>query len=530
MKVKTLLVLAAIFVSAVNAAFAQSDERFDLVINNARIVDGTGNPWFHGSIGVRDGKIIKISRFELRNAAKTIDANGQIVAPGFIDVHAHTEDIFSNPTAENFIRMGVTSLVTGNCGGSVTDVGEFLGRFKEKPLAINLATLIAHGSVRSKVMGLDDRAPTAEEQQKMNGLVEQGMKDGAVGLSTGLIYVPGTFAKTDEVIELAKVASRYGGTYASHIRNEGNEVVDAIKEAINIGEQANMPVEISHFKIASRALWGQTATTIGLVEDARRRGLTVTVDQYAYTASSTSLDSRMPSWAIAGGREEGKKRLADPATKARIITEMKEWLKKAKFKDFSFAYVASYRANPEFNGRNIAEISRIVRGKKKLDDQLEQIFDMYQKGGAQMVYRQMDEPDVQNIMRQPFTMIASDSGVRQFGSGVPHPRGYGNNARVLGRYVRELKIITLEDAIRKMTSLPAQTFNLRDRGQIREGFAADIVIFDDAKVTDKATYETPHQYAEGFSNVIVNGQVVFDGSRMTGTMSGEPLKGTGKSN
>lgn len=530
MKLKTFLVLAAIFASAINAAFAQSDERFDLVINNARIIDGTGNPWFHGSIGVRDGKITKISRFDLKNAAQTIDANGQIVAPGFIDVHAHTEDIFSNPTAENFIRMGVTSLITGNCGGSVTDVGEFLGRFKEKPLAINLATLIAHGSVRSKVMGLDNRAPTAEEQQKMNGLVEQGMKDGAVGLSTGLIYVPGTFAKTDEVIELAKVASRYGGTYASHIRNEGNEVVDAIKEAINIGEQANMPVEISHFKIASRALWGQTATTIGLVEDARKRGLTVTVDQYAYTASSTSLDSRLPSWAIAGGREEGKKRLAEPATKAKIISEMKEWLKKAKFKDFSFAYVASYRANPEFNGRNIAEITQTVRGKKKLDDQLEQIFDMYQKGGAQMVYRQMDEPDVQNIMRQPFTMIASDSGVRQFGSGVPHPRGYGNNARVLGRYVRELKIITLEDAIRKMTSLPAQTFNLRDRGQLREGFAADIVIFDDAKVTDKATYETPHQYAEGFSNVIVNGQVVFDGSRMTGTMSGEPLKGTGKPN
>lgn len=530
MKLTTFLVLAAIFASAVNAAFAQSDERFDLVINNARIIDGTGNPWFHGSIGVRDGKITKISRFDLKNAAQTIDANGQIVAPGFIDVHAHTEDIFSNPTAENFIRMGVTSLITGNCGGSVTDVGEFLGRFKEKPLAINLATLIAHGSVRSKVMGLDNRAPTAEEQQKMNGLVEQGMKDGAVGLSTGLIYVPGTFAKTDEVIELAKVASRYGGTYASHIRNEGNEVVDAIKEAINIGEQANMPVEISHFKIASRALWGQTATTIGLVEDARKRGLTVTVDQYAYTASSTSLDSRLPSWAIAGGREEGKKRLAEPATKARIISEMKEWLKKAKFKDFSFAYVASFRANPEFNGKNIAEITQTVRGKKKLDDQLEQIFDMYQKGGAQMVYRQMDEPDVQNIMRQPFTMIASDSGVRQFGSGVPHPRGYGNNARVLGRYVRELKLITLEDAIRKMTSLPAQTFNLRDRGQIREGFAADIVIFDDAKVADKATYETPHQYAEGFSNVIVNGQVVFDGSKMTGTMSGEPLKGTGKPN
>jgi N-acyl-D-amino-acid deacylase len=507
--------------------FAQAPERYDLVINNARIVDGTGNPWFRGAIGVRGGKIATISRFDLTNAESIIDAKNQIVAPGFIDVHAHTEDIFNNPTAENFVRMGVTSLITGNCGGSVTDVGEFLGRFRETPLAVNLATLVAHGSVRSKVMGLDNRPPTPEEHKQMNAVVEKGMEDGAVGLSTGLIYVPGTFAKTEEVVELAKVASRYGGTYASHIRNEGDEVVAAIKEAINIGEQANMPVEISHFKISSRALWGQTPTTLGLVEDARRRGLTVTVDQYAYTASSTSLDARMPNWAIAGGREEGKKRLADPETKAKIVREMKEGLKRSKFKDYSFAYVASYRANPEFNGKSIAEITQLVRGKKKLDEQIEQIFEMYGKGGAQMVYRMMEEADVQNIMRQPYTMIASDSGVRTFGAGVPHPRGYGNNARVLGRYVRELKIVSLEDAIRKMTSLPAQTFNLRDRGQLREGFAADIVIFDEAIVSDKATFESPHQYAVGFSNVIVNGKIVFDGHKMTGTMPGAPLRGQG---
>jgi N-acyl-D-amino-acid deacylase len=525
MKPTALLLLILLLASV---AFSQNGERYDLVINNARIVDGTGNPWFRGAVGIRGGKIAAVSRFDLTNAETVIDAKNQIVAPGFIDVHAHTEDIFNNPTAENFIRMGVTSLVTGNCGGSVTEVGEFLGHFSGKPLAVNLATLIAHGSVRSKVMGLENRAPTPEEQQKMNAIVEQAMKDGAVGLSTGLIYVPGTFAKTEEVVELAKVASRFGGTYASHIRNEGDEVVAAVKEAINIGEQANMPVEISHFKIASKALWGQTPLTLGLVEDARRRGLTVTIDQYAYTASSTSLDSRMPSWAIAGGREEGRKRLADPATKDKVVAEMKAGLKRSKFKDFSHAYVASYRANPEFNGKNIAEITQIARGKKKLDDQLEQIFEMYSKGGAQMVYRQMDEKDVQNIMRQPYTMIASDSGVRNFGSGVPHPRGYGNNARVLGRYVRELKIIPLEDAIRKMTSLPAQTFNLRDRGQIREGFAADIVIFDDAKVGDKATFEAPHQYAEGFSNVIVNGKIVFDGAKMTGVMSGAPLRGSGQ--
>lgn len=527
-KLVSLLMSAVMVLSSGVVGSAQTAERFDMIITNARIIDGTGNPWFRGSIAIKDGRIAGVGRFERAEAKHVIDARGQIVAPGFIDVHAHTEDIFNNPTAENFVRMGVTSLITGNCGGSATDIAEFLGRFKTKPLAVNLGTLIGHNSVRSKVMGLDNRDPSDDEQAKMNELVEQGMKDGAVGLATGLIYVPGTYSKTEEVVQLAKAASKYGGTYASHIRDEGSEVIKAINEAINIGEQANMPVEISHFKISSKALWGKSPTTIGLVEAARARGLSVTVDQYAYTASSTSLDSRMPTWAIAGGREEGKKRIADPAMKQKIVRDMKEDLKKKKFKDYSYAYVASHRAKPEYAGKNIAEITQMAKGTKKVDAQIEQILEIYQNGGAQMVYRVMNEEDVQNIMRQPFTMIASDSGVRNFGSGVPHPRGYGNNARVLGQYVRELKIISLEDAIRKMTSLPAQTFNLRDRGLIRAGLAADLVIFDELKVGDKATFEAPHQYAEGFSAVIVNGEVVFDGTKLTGKMPGAPLLGPGR--
>ncbi|CAN5367713.1 amidohydrolase family protein [soil metagenome] len=527
MRIFQTLLIVALFITAINLSTAQSAPQYDLVITNARIVDGTGNPWFRGSIAIKDGRVTRVGWFDASEAKETIDAKNNIVAPGFIDVHAHSESVFEQPNAENFIRMGVTTLITGNCGGSHTDIGEFLGRIREKPLAINISTLIGHNSVRSAVMGLDNRAPTAEEQQKMNGLVEKAMRDGAVGLSTGLIYLPGTFSNTAEVIELAKAASKFGGTYASHIRDEGTGVVDAINEAINIGEQAKMPVEISHFKISAKSLWGQNQKTLGLVRDARARGLAVTVDQYAYPASSTSLDVRLPNWAIAGGREEGKKRLADPETRAKIIADMKKGMEERGFTDYAYAFVATYRENPEFNGKNIAQISKMARSKDDLDSQIEQILEMYSKGGAQMVYQVMSEDDVKSIMAEPFTMIASDSGIREFGAGVPHPRGYGNNARVLGRYVRELKIITLEDAVRKMTSLPANTFGLRDRGQIREGFAADLVIFDEKTVSDRATFDAPHQYAVGFANVIVNGRSVFDGAKMTGNMSGQAIRGNG---
>ena len=497
---------------------------YDVVITNGRIVDGSGNPWYRADIGIRDGHISFIGRIDPSSAAHVFDAKGQIVAPGFIDVHTHVESIYSLPAAENFVRMGVTSLVTGNCGSSVTDVGQFLGQIKNKPLAVNLATLIAHGSVRRKVMGLDDRAPTPDELKQMEAIVEQAMKDGAVGLSTGLIYTPGTFAKTDEIVDLARIVARHGGLYATHMRNEGEKVADAIKESIQIGEQAGLPVEISHFKISSRKLWGQSPMTIGLVRDARARGLSVTVDQYAYTASSTSLDSRLPSWLRAGGLEESKKRLAEPAQRERVVKEMKEGLKRSGFKDYSYAMVASYEPDRSFNGKSIAEIAKQVRGKDDINDQIEQIITMFETGGAGMVYHGMSEDDVQNIMREPFTMIASDSGVRQVDESVPHPRGYGNNVRVLGRYVRELKLISLEDAIRKMTSLPAQTFGFQDRGLLRPGFAADLVIFDEKTVGDRATYDNPHQFPTGIGSVFVNGEIVFSEGAMTIARPGVALR------
>ena len=534
MKIRPLLhptVSALLMVMLASGYFASLHARrsaepiYDLVITNGRVVDGTGNPWFRADVAIKGGRIVRVGPVAQGEAARVVDARGQIVAPGFIDVHTHVESIYRQPAAENFVRMGVTSLVTGNCGSSSTDVKEFLGRIKESPLAVNLATLIAHGSVRSKVMGLGNRAPTPEELQKMELMVERGMKDGAVGLSTGLIYVPGVYAKTDEVVALARVASRHNGLYATHMRNEGTEVAAAIRESIEIGEQARLPVEISHFKISARKLWGQSEMTLSLVREARKRGLAVTVDQYAYTASSTSLDIRLPDWLLDGGRDEGKKRLADKALRERVKREMKEGLKRTGFKDYDYAVVASYSPNPSFNGKSIKAIAKEVRGKSDLDSQIEQILEMYAAGGAGMVYHGMSEDDVKQIMREPFTMVASDSGVRRLGEGMPHPRGYGNNARVLGHYVRELRLLSLEDAVRKMTSLPAQTFNLRDRGLLREGFAADLVIFDEATINDRASFEQPHQYAAGISFVIVNGETVFANGEMTKSRPGVALRG-----
>ena len=506
---------------------AAPDVIYDVVVTNGRIVDGTGNPWFRADIGIRKGRIVRVGRINPIEGKSVVDAKDRIVAPGFIDVHTHVESLFSLPAAENFVRMGVTTLITGNCGTSTTDVAEFLGRVKARPTTVNVATLVGHGSVRRRVMNLDDRAPTPDELKQMEALVERAMKEGAVGLSTGLIYVPGPFAKTDEIVALARVVARHGGLYVTHMRSEGEQVFEAVRESIQIGEQAGLPVDISHFKISSKKLWGQTPATLQLIRDARARGLSVTVDQYSYAASSTSLEARVPAWIRAGGFEEAKKRLADKTTRQQVADEMKDVLKRSGFKDYSHSMVASYDADKSFNGKSIAEITELVRGKKDLKNQIEQVLTMYESGGASMVYHSMSEDDVQRIMREPFTMIGSDSGVRKIDESVPHPRGYGNNVRVLGRYVRELKIITLEDAIRKMTSFPAQTFGLRDRGVLREGFAADLVIFDASTVIDRATFTQPHQYPAGIDYVMVNGQLVFAGGAMTGLHSGVALHGPG---
>jgi N-acyl-D-amino-acid deacylase len=505
------------------------EPEFDIAIINGRIVDGTGNPWFYGSVAIKGDRIVKVGAVDAQRAARVIDAKGMVVAPGFIDVHTHVEGSLADvPTADNFIFMGVTSLVTGNCGSSSLQVGDFLSKLEAKGISVNIATLIGHGSLRREVMKEEARDPSADELDRMRAIVDRAMRDGAVGMSTGLIYVPGTYAKTAEVADLARVVARYGGVYATHMRDEGNQVTDSIKEALTIGEQAGLPVEISHFKVSSKKRWGDSRVTCQMVADARARGQQVTVDQYVYTASSTSLNTLLPTWALEGGRDKAKARLDDPATRAKIRAEMIQSLGKNGFKDFSYAVVAGYQPEPAYEGKNISEITRLARGKSGPNEEAEQIIAMYLAGSAGMIFHKMSELDVERIVAQPYTMIASDSGVIRMNSGVPHPRGYGNNARVIATYVREKKLIGLEDAVRKMTSLPAATFRLWDRGLLRPGMAADIVIFDENKVTDRASFDKPHQYAEGFAVVLVNGRVVIDGGKHTGATPGRALYGPGR--
>ncbi len=506
-------------------AFSQ---QYDILIRNGKIIDGAGNSWYYGDVAVKDGKIISIGKLSNATANKIIDAKGLIVAPGFIDVHGHIEGgIFENPTAGNYIYDGVTTVITGNCGGSADDLKIFFNRIDSLKPSINVASLIGHNTVRRQAMGLDNRLAAPEEQKKMEALVAQAMKDGAVGLSTGLIYLPGMYSNTDEVIGLAKSAAAYNGIYASHIRNEETKVVDAINEAINIGRQANIPVQISHFKVSHRANWGRSKETLPLIENARKEGYDVTIDQYPYTASSTNLGVRLPDWAMAGGQDSLKARIKNPELHKKMIDEMLQQLKEYKYKNYSYAVVANHSADTTLNGKNISEINKLKGRKAKAAEEAETILDMMMAGGAQMVYHGMNENDVRFFMKYPFNMIGADAGVPVPGRGMPHPRAYGTNARVLGKYVREEKLISLEEAIRRMTSLAAQKFQLKDRGLLKEGYAADIVIFNETKVMDKATFEQPHQYSAGFKYVLVNGQLVLENEKHTGAKSGTTLKGPG---
>jgi N-acyl-D-amino-acid deacylase len=497
----------------------------DLLIVNGRIVDGTGNSWYRAEVAIQNGKILSIGRNLPRQANRILDAGDRIVAPGFIDVHTHIEgDEDRDPLAKSFIYDGVTTCITGNCGLSKVDIGEYLHWIDSLKPSINVASLIGQNDIRRAVMGRANRKATPDEMKRMESIVEKAMQDGAVGLSTGLIYIPGTFTPTEELIALARIAGKYNGVYATHMRDEGDSITPAIQEALRIGKEGNLPVQISHFKLSGQQNWGRSTQTLALVDDARTAGQDVTIDQYPYTASSTSISTLIPDHILADGQDSVRARLQRPEIRKEVIASIEERLKKRGLKHLSYAVVAYFKPDTTYNGKSIEEINLMKGRKHKARYEAETVMDIQMAGGASAVFHGMGEADVKRILKYPFNMIASDATIRILNEGVPHPRGYGTNARVLGKYVREEKTIPLEEAIRRMTSLPAQKFNLKDRGLIKEGMAADIVVFDEKTVKDVATFEKPHAYSIGFEYVIVNGALTVDQQKHTGIRNGKALR------
>jgi len=501
---------------------------YDLLLRNGRIVDGTGGAWYRADLGVKGDTIVAIAPGLAGSAARTIDVGGQIIAPGFIDTHTHARrGLSQTPTAANYVRQGVTTVMEGPDGSSPLPLGPFLRDLDALKKSVNIGSFLGQGSVRSAVIGSDDRKATPEEIGRMQALVEEGMKDGAFGLSTGLFYVPGTFTPTEEVIALAKVAGRLGGSHTSHQRDDASKVLDSVKETIRIGEEGGLPTQITHHKVIGQANWGRSAEALRLVDEARARGVDVTIDQYPYTASSTSISAALlPAWALEGSQQARAQRLSDPLTRARVKQDVIAMIRDERGGgDPKNVQFASCGFDAALAGKTLADLTRQRGLTPTIENAAETTLWVVEQGGCQGIFHAMSEDDLIRILKHPTTMIASDGEVPMFGRANPHPRSYGTFARVLGVYVRDKRELTLEDAVRKMTSLPANRLRLADRGILRPGMKADIAVFDPLKVRDTATYTQPHQYAEGFSTVVVNGQVVFENGAMTDARPGRVLYG-----
>ena len=532
------------------------------MIKDARIIDGAGGPWIWGDIAIEGDTIKAMGRLGDVEAERVIEAEGLAAAPGFIDPHSHADTVAPVfPELESLVMQGITTVIAGNCGSSLAPVNpelremmerevrrwlppeleikitwttfdEYLTEMEGRRYGVNMAHLVGHGSIRAAAMGYEARDPTAEELEKMRRLTAEAMEAGAYGLSTGLIYPPGCYAKTEEIIELAKVVAKYGGIYASHIRGEGKTLLEAVREAIRIGEEARIPVEISHHKAASKRVWGKSVETLKMMEEARKRGVDVTCDQYPYRAGATSLATLLPPWAHEGGMEKLLERLKDPELRERMRRDIEKGLpgwenfvEELGWENIYISHVQTEK-NKVVEGKNLVEV-KDIRGDP---DEFTSVVNLLleEDGAVGMIIFAMDEEDVQRIMRHPLQMFGTDALAASprgpMSHGKPHPRYYGTYPRVLGRYVRELGVLTLQEAVRKMTSAPAQRFGLWDRGLIRPGFKADIVLFDPDRVIDKATFENPHQFPEGIEYVIVNGVVEVEGGRLTGELGGRILR------
>jgi N-acyl-D-amino-acid deacylase len=515
----TLLVTATCVAAA--AALVAQQSQFDVLIRNGRVMDGSGNPWVRADIGIAGSRIAAVGRLGGATAKTVIDAADRLVTPGFIDVHSHAAEGLSRPElrqAQPIIAQGVTTVVINPDGGGPVDLAAQRLELEKGGIGPNVALLVPHGSVRRAVLGNANRAPTADELQRMVSLVRQGMGQGAFGLSSGLFYTPGSFATTEEVIELAKVAGESGGLYTSHIRDEANYnigVVAAVQEVIRIAEEAKVTGIVSHMKALGPDNWGLSMALTTRIDQARARGVAVFADQYPYEASSTSLRAAL----LPGGLElpasksTGEDQHSATALEATIADNMRRRGGAASLQ------IASFAPDRTLQGKNLQQIAE-ARGMSPVAVAI----DLMSRGNVSIVSFNMSEQDIRQIMTRPYTMVSSDGGLLPMGAGQPHPRNYGAFARRLAVYVRERQVTTLESAVRSMTSLPATVFGMKNRGVIREGAAADLAIFDPAAIHDRATYTNPHQLAEGMSWVLVNGVPVIADGKFTDTLPGLVLR------
>jgi N-acyl-D-amino-acid deacylase len=513
--------IAGAIVALVSTQASQQAD-FDLLITNAHVLDGSGNPWYSADIATGADRIVAVGRLEGAKARRVIDAAGLIVAPGFIDVHSHAAEGLAGRlhTAAPLLTQGITTVFINPDGAGPTDLPAQRMALEAKGIGVNIAQFVPHGAVRSAVLGMADRAPNGDELAKMAALTRAGMEAGGIGLSSGLYYAPGSYATTDEVIALASVASEFGGVYSSHIRDEADfsiGVVAAVQEVVRIAEEAHLPGVVSHMKALGPAQWGLSVALTTRIDQARARGVQVYADQYPYEASGTGLSAALvPRWAQVGGPDEFAMRLAGK-DRDRIKAAIGESL--ARRGGASTLVISSYTPDQSLEGKSLAAIAA-----ERNNTVVDVVVALLEKGDGGLVSFNMSERDIAHIMRQPWTMTCTDGDLTLPGDGKPHPRGYGAFARKLGVYVRERGVVGLADAVRSMTSLPAQVFGLKDRGTIRPGARADLVIFDPEKIRDAATYAAPQQLAEGMRVVVVNGIVTIDDGTPTNATPGRALR------
>lgn len=527
-KIKRLPVLLAL---ALLTACGGPDATYDVIIEGATIVDGTGGEAYAGDIALSEGRIAAIGDLTEASAGERVDATGLVAAPGFIDIHSHATGgstdgsaIVLRPDAENYVRQGVTTVLGGQDGSSMDDVGSFLAHMDANPAAINVGVFYGHGSLRARVVGEDNVPATQESLGEMVRRIEQAMLDGAFGLSSGLEYTPGAFANVDEVATLAGPVAEHGGMYISHIRDEGGLLLESVDEVLEVGRRSGARVQVTHHKVIGKGRWGMASESLALIDQARAEGVDASSDQYPYTASSTGLTILFPTWSKDGGFEALQARLADPAQRARIRADVIEHITVERGADPSTIVAARCGFDASFNGKSLADIL-VDRGLPvTVPGAADVAIELVAAGSCSGVFHSMSDEDVRTIMRHPWTSISSDGGIPAMNEGVPHPRNYGAFARVLGRYVRQDSVLTLEEAVHKMTGLPASRLNLSERGMLREGYIADVTLFDPDTVIDTAEFGNPHHYAEGIAHVWVSGVPVLTGGNMTGERPGKALR------